>query len=132
MADRPSRRRSQQGAAAIEFVLIMPVLLVLMAGTITLGLATYAKYRLADSTMVASRQCALQAGVNCSAAVNAAFASRWANAASVCAGGVQTIGVSSASSIVSVQSRCNFIGGVMQQYLGMPQIELNASAATPF
>lgn len=123
--------RRAHGAAAVEFVFIVPVLLLLLAATMTLGLATYAKFRMSDAAMVASRRCVAVNPLGCAATVPALFALRWVDGAKVCAGGV-TLTTSMSNSMATVEASCAFTGGVMQSFLGMSNFRINTSAATPY
>jgi len=127
--ERPLRR--ERGAAALEFVFIVPVLLLLVAAVMTLGLASYSKFRMSDAAMVASRRCVIANPATCGATASALFNERWPDGARVCAGGpavTATVG----GGVATVQARCTFTGGVMQGFIGLSNLNVTTSAATPF
>lgn len=134
MVDRkraPGRPRNERGAAALEFVLVTPILLLLIAGTVTLGLAGYAKFRMSDAAMVASRRCAALNPATCGTTAAGFLSQRWLDGDKVCTGGVQ-VQVTVADSMATVRATCAFTGGMMQQFLGLSNMSLATSAATPY
>ncbi|HJZ87496.1 MAG TPA: TadE/TadG family type IV pilus assembly protein [Polyangia bacterium] len=56
---RCERSRRQRGAAAIEFALAVPVLLLVVAGGVVLGRVLVTRHRLADAVSYATRSAAL-------------------------------------------------------------------------
>jgi Flp pilus assembly pilin Flp len=55
-------RDRQKGAAAVEFALCLPALLLIIAGTVHLGRALHARGRLVDAVSFAARSEAIAAG----------------------------------------------------------------------
>lgn len=55
-----SRRRRQQGAAAVELALILPTLLILLGCMVTLGRAYWTQYLMLDIVASAAHSCTLQ------------------------------------------------------------------------
>ncbi len=130
------RRKASRGAAAIEFVFIAPVLMLMVACFLTLGLAGSAKFRLSDAAMVAARRCVTNGVATCNANALIYLNTRLkevdnAGLANTCAGG-PTVTVTNANSVLSITARCGFVGGVMQGMIGMPRIDLVTTAAMPF
>jgi Flp pilus assembly protein TadG len=68
-----SNRASERGAAALEFALVLPILLMLVFGIITFGRAYHAKVELAGGVREGARELALgkSAGEATAAAVDA-------------------------------------------------------------
>lgn len=111
--------------------MLTPVLLFLVAGCINFGLAGYAKFRLSDAMMIASRRCVAQGVATCGATAQALATARWQASAGVCNGGLRTTVVNSGN-VITVTGTCAFKGGVMQTYLGMANLAVTTSAAMPY
>jgi len=126
-----NRRRRERGAAAVEFALLSPVLLLLVAGCINFGLAGYAKFRLSDAAMVAVRSCVAAGAGTCAGNATNLARTRWPGASQVCNGNLQTT-VLNQGNVITVSASCAFQGGVMQAYMGMSNLSIRTSAAMPF
>ena len=72
MHSRPLRRSGEAGAAAAEFALVLPIFLMLLSGTISLGNAVFVRHQLITAATVAARTCVLAKDVTQGCAAGAA------------------------------------------------------------
>jgi Flp pilus assembly protein TadG len=61
------RRRTQRGAAAVEFALVMPILLMLVFGSIQYGIYFWSSQGGSDATRSAARSAATSEPISCTA-----------------------------------------------------------------
>ena len=111
-------RKSEQGSAAVEFALILPVLASILFGTIDFGRMMWFQEVLANATRVGARQATLFGAGNGQAAVTAAVANALAT------GGVNPAGLN-----VQVTG-----AGFVAAQAGLPAFgqPVNVNATVPF
>lgn len=130
-------KRQQRGAVALEFALVLPLFLLLVAGTGMIGHALVLRYQLSDAVMVASRALAFGGKPEVGAA-SAIVRSRLGKAADNCGAlqlNVDMVSFSSTARAVRVALACNLKVGIAEGLLraaGIPRVNLAVSAATPF
>jgi Flp pilus assembly protein TadG len=130
-------RRQQRGAVALEFALVLPLFLLVVAGTGTIGQALVLRYQLSDAAMVASRSLAL-GGTADTGAAGVIVRSRLGKAADRCATlqlAVETASFMGGARALRVALTCNFKVGLAEGLLrtaGLSPLHLAVSAATPF
>jgi len=133
----PDPRRRQHGAATLEFALVVPIFLLLAAGTITLGHALIVRSELSSAAMVAARAGALTGRRDQASAQNLILRQLGADARAcvplqVIVG--QIVLLDSQRSF-QVTLDCPFGGGVgssVMVALGIPPPRMVVSATMPF
>ncbi|MCA9665370.1 MAG: pilus assembly protein [Myxococcales bacterium] len=144
-------RDNERGIAALEFVLVLPLLVAMLYAGVTFGQAIYARYQLASAANESARACALESTdmATCEQHVRQKIASvaHWCGGG----GGDGDAGGSTGSGVqVSVSRRalaglrhvdaihieihCAFVGSVGRKLLkkhGVTLINLNTSATMP-
>lgn len=133
------RPDNQAGTVSLEFALVIPLLMVLIFATVTLGHSLYVRYMLASAASTVARTCVLEQATvgTCEAVAQplVADANRW------CTGGV---GVSVQSvelpglvyvAGLKVELHCDFVGGFGSEYLRNSNVtiaDFTVSALMPY
>lgn len=97
-------RRSDRGTAAVELALVMPLLLVLLLGTIGFGRAFHTKLELSNAAQEGARTLVFRAGATTADAVAATIAAATLSPA-LTAADVTTAAACSPGATVSVAAR---------------------------
>jgi Flp pilus assembly protein TadG len=130
------RAGGQRGAVALEFALVVPLFLLLVAGIGTIGHALALRYQLSDAAMVAARGLSLS-GKNDVGTAEGIVRTRLGGAAESCGAlqlTVDTLPLSGGSRALRVALACEFKTGIALGLLraaGVPALHLAVSAATP-
>lgn len=115
--------RREEGAAALEFALVLPVLLILLLGTISVGHGLVLRFLLSSAAYDAARTCALKKTPT-TACANQAVANKlkglqkWCSSTNVKVQGTQAQGFTAVNS-VEVELDCQYTGIISTAaYLG--------------
>jgi Flp pilus assembly protein TadG len=135
----PSARRSEGGVAALEFALILPALLIVVLGTITLAHAFIVRFMLSSAAYDAARTCAL-ARTTTQACATSVVQKKLGNTLTKWCGNWsaptsdQVDAAFPSVSHFEVRVNCDFIGGVGMGFLksrGIVITTLRARAVMP-
>jgi hypothetical protein len=134
-----SKRQHEAGTVSLEFALVVPLLMVLIFATVTLGHALYVRHKLSDVAATIARSCVLEVGggQRCYAIANqlVAESNQW------CGGGVgvtiQAVPMQGLRHVYGLKVRldCRFVGGFGREYLRASNItiaDFTVSALMPY
>lgn len=135
-------RRAQSGVAALEFALVLPLLLMLILGIISIGHGLVVRYVLSSAAYDAARTCTMARSPNpsqCTQAMvqrrlNGAGGQNWCNSLNVQARVGPVAGFPAVSRML-VTVNCGYRGIIGQGYLashGLAIFNVKAQAAMPF
>lgn len=136
------RRDRQRGVATVEFALILPLLLVLVLGTMTLAHAVITRFLMHSAAYDAARTCALARNYTQGCVMTVVNSKlKTTKTADWCNGGITPNvdnplagGGLEGVNVLQVQLQCQFIGGVGTGYLkkhGLTIATITARAAMP-
>jgi hypothetical protein len=130
--------KHEEGTVSLEFALVIPLLMVLIFATVTLGHALYVRHKLSDVAATVARACMLeQSGQRCQAIAQqlVAESNQW------CGGGVrvaiQAVPLQGLRHVIGLKVRldCKFVGGFGREYLRASNItiaDFTVSALMPY
>lgn len=131
---------AEQGAAALEFTLTLPVFLVMLLGTISIGHGMVVRYLLNSAAYDAARACALQR-IPTSACANTVVKNKLGSAVKWCAGAPKVTATTApnpdldAVRTLEVNIDCTYGGIIASSYLqthGLWVKSIQAKAAMPY
>ena len=134
----PARSRAEEGVAAVEMAFVLPLLLVLILGTATLGHAVLVRFLLHSAAYDAARTCALARQTTAACAsplIKTKLGStlNWCSTFQVAAVDQPVPGLPTVSTF-EVRLTCAFSGGVGAGFLkshGLVITTINARAVMP-
>jgi Flp pilus assembly pilin Flp len=130
----------ERGVAAVEFALILPLLLMLALGTTTLCHAFLMRFLMHSAAYDAARTCALAKTPN-SLCVASIVNNKLQNVMKACKSGIQQPAPSSplqplaGVNSLEVELKCEFVGGIGRKFLekhGLKIATITARAAMPY
>jgi Flp pilus assembly protein TadG len=131
---------AEQGATALEFTLMLPVFLILLLGTISIGHGMVVRYLLNSAAYDAARACALQR-LPTSACANTVVKKKLGTAVKWCAGSPKVTATNApnpdldAVRTLEVNIDCSYGGIIASSYLqthGLWIKSIRAKAAMPY